>query len=73
MIHLHIEVAETLEVVPQTPVALIQQILIDRAFFKHGNQALQPFGADFCAFHTHFHHRSAICREREVRPLRIGA
>ncbi len=41
VIHLYVEVALPLEIVAKPSIALIQQIFIDRAFFKHRHQPLQ--------------------------------
>ena len=60
MVHLHVKVAKTLEIIAQTPIALIQKILVDRTFLENRNQPLQPLAAELGAFNTHFHHRSAI-------------
>ena len=49
VIHLDVEVAEALIVVAQPAIALVEQILVDAALFKDGNDALDAFRADACA------------------------
>ena len=66
MIHLHVEVAHALVVIAQPAIALVEQILVDGAFFEDGNHMPDAFRAHVGAFDQHLDLRSPVGGETEV-------
>ena len=66
MTHLCVKVTEALIVVAEAAIALIEQVLVDAAFFKDGNDVLDAVRADVRALDEDFDDRAAIGGETEV-------
>ena len=59
VIDLGIEVAETLKVIAQAAVAFVEQVLVDAAFLKDGDEPLDVLRIDGCALNFDLDHRAA--------------
>ena len=69
MIHFHVEVTLPLIVVPQPPVALVQQVFVHGAFLIDRNDLFGAFRVHAGALYEDFHLRSAAGGKFEVGPL----
>ena len=64
--HFHVKVTEALEVVAEAAIALIEQVLIDAAFLKDGDDVFDAVGRDACPLDQHFDHGAPVGGKAEI-------